>query len=112
MPKLSRKFLAEYVEVQKQRFESLLNKDVLIVFGAHELPDKLLDIKLARQADMTNKPEMRTDADGITYTPPCMEFTFEGGQLFFAIEDVNIATTLSGIAINVGDYAVLLRENT
>lgn len=112
MPKLSRKELKQYADQQKQKFGELIGKNVTFVFGKHELQDTLIDIKLARQEDMINKPDKRPDEDGKLYTPPSLQIDFASGQLFFVIEDIigTPITTLSGIIINMPNYSILFRE--
>lgn len=112
MPKLSRKELKQYADQQRNKFASLIGKNVRFVFGKHDLQDTLLDVKLARQEDMINKPDKRFDEDGKLYTPPSLEIDFSGGQLFFIIEDImgEPITTLSGICIPMKEYTILFRE--
>lgn len=114
MPKLSsRKEFDAYAKQQKQKFAPLLNKGVTVIFGKHEMQDTLLDVKLARLGDIENQPDKRKNGDS-QYTPSCLEMDFEGGQLFFVIEDIpenGIQTTLSGIRLDMSPGpSVLFRE--
>lgn len=112
MPKLSsRKEFATYAQQQKEKFAPLLNKGVTVVFGKHEVKDTLKDVKLARLGDIANQPDKRKNGDA-QYTPSCLEMDFEGGQLFFVIEDINaIQTTLSGILMDMSPGpSILFKE--
>lgn len=101
MPKQSRKELIQYATEQKQRFSRFIDKDIQVRFGPHSFDTKILDIKLAKQADMENTPVMRVDENGNKYTPSCLHIICEGGDLFFIIEDITIHPLLDSILVSV-----------
>lgn len=103
MPKLSNKELKQWLETQISKFQSLMGKEITVQFSIHSFTTKILGIKIARQADMTNKPKMRAGDDGKQYTPSCLHVQCEGGDLFFIIEDIQIFKTLDSVLVVVED---------
>lgn len=115
MPKLSRKELKQYCEEQTQQFQRLIEKQVKVSFGKHSFVTELKAVKLARQADMDNVPDMRADEFGKQYTPSCLQVECEGGDLFFVIEDIqNIGITFDGTVLYMNHketpYTVMFSE--
>ena len=91
--------------------ERYLNKNILITFGKHSSPAQLLEVKLATQNDMVNKPNKRIKDDK-QYTPACVLLTFEGFSLLIILEDIqNTKLLTNGIDIFIEDCPTLeIRE--
>lgn len=74
-----------------------VGKDVQVSFSKHSAPAKLLEVKLARLADLPNKSEKRPGEGGKEKSPTYVTLVFDSFIFDIVLEDFEIYQLVGGI---------------
>jgi len=106
MPSQSKNAKLQF-EVFYNNVSRIIGQRVRVQFSSHLFTVTVKDIQLAKLGDLINKPEMRKNDQGETYTPAvavmrCKPMDGTDCNLYFIMEDVlRVNQRIEGIAISM-----------
>lgn len=87
-----------------------VGKDVQVSFSKHSAPAKLLEVKLARLADLPNKSEKRPGEGGKEKSPTYVTLVFDSFIFDIVLEDFEIYQLVGGIKFIGTEVEVTVEE--